>query len=428
MPGETELRRSGAGPLKASVLAPTVGQVKEPAPSLFDHQGGIDAPWYEAQELTDERREFFRARSRRSREAKLSALRSGESAQSVNCPVLDPTALMPRVAPHHLPALSLFSGGGGLDLGFERAGFGHVASYDTLEAAGHTLRQNRPDWTVHAGAGGDVQTVSWGAYRDQLAVIHGGPPCQPFSVAGRQRGRTDVRNMLPEFVRAVRETRPLAFVAENVPALAGPKFAPYIADEFVGPLSKDYTVTMFRMSAHDFGVPQVRHRIFFVGFRSMRAADRFDRPSPTHRADQLTRGPAGQLGAASRTLGVREALGLPAIGVDMLAPTLRSTLTGPRHTTSILSSASAQKVWAALHLWPNGVARTRKRASEFPAENGHHRLAVADCAVIQGFPATWAFHGPAYMALGQIGNSVAPPVGYRVGLAVARALGFAEAG
>ncbi len=395
--------------------------------SLFDHQGGTEAPWYEGRELTEEKRDFFRERSRRSHQAKLAAIaRTAASTQTVNTPTLSPADLMPQVASHHLPALSLFSGGGGLDLGFSRAGFGHVASYDTLEAAGHTLRGNRPEWTVHAGSAGNVRAVDWRVHRDALAVIHGGPPCQPFSVAGRQRGRDDERNLLPEFVRAVTEARPLAFVAENVPALAGPKFAPYLQDHFIGPLARDYHVTVFRLSAHDFGVPQVRHRVFFVGFRSAAAAGRFEQPRATHRADHLRGGPDGHDGAKSRTLGTREALGLGDLSADALAPTLRSTLTGPRHTTSILSSASAQKVWASMRIWPNGVAPTRKRASEFPAENGHHRLAVADCAVLQGFPSWWTFHGATYMSLGQIGNSVAPPVAYRVALAVARALGFAE--
>jgi DNA (cytosine-5)-methyltransferase 1 len=397
--------------------------------SLFDHQGGTEAPWYRGRQLTDEKRDFFRERSRRSHRAKLAAVaRTAISTQAVNQPTLRPADLMPQVARHHLPALSLFSGGGGLDLGFWRAGFGHVASYDTLEAAGHTLRENRPEWKVHAGSAGNVRTVDWRVHRDQLAVIHGGPPCQPFSVAGRQRGSGDERNLLPEFVRAVQEARPLAFVAENVPALAGPRFATYLEDHFAGPLSRDYRMTMFRLSAHEFGVPQVRQRVFFVGFRSVAAARRFGQPLPTHRADHLRGGPAGHLGAEAPTLGVRAALGLTDIGTDMLAPTLRSTLTGPRHTTSILSSASAQKVWAAIGVWPNGVAPTRRRASEFPTENGHHRLAVADCAVLQGFPSWWSFHGATYMSLGQIGNSVAPPVAYHVALAVARALGFDELG
>ena len=399
--------------------------------SNFDHQGGTAAPWYEGWELTEEKREFFRQRSRRSREAKLRALQSdAASAAPIHRPALDPADLMPRVAPHLLPSLSLFSGGGGLDLGFERAGFRHVASFDTLKAAGETLRVNRPTWDVRSGADGDVRSVDWRPYRGELAVLHGGPPCQPFSVAGRQRGHEDARNMLPEFVRAVQETEPLAFVCENVPALAGPKFAPYLRTAFLEPLSKSYEVTKFKLSAHDFGVPQLRHRVFFVGFRRAEDARRFSQPDPTHRADHLARGIGATptLWPREPTMGVRAALGLPDIGTDGLAPTLRSTLTGPRHTTSILSSVSAQRAWKDLRIWPNGVAKTRAAAARFPTENGHIRLAVADCAVLQGFPSWWQFHGAVYMSLGQIGNSVAPPVGYRVALSVARALGFAAEG
>jgi DNA (cytosine-5)-methyltransferase 1 len=399
--------------------------------SHFDHQGGTAAPWYEGWELTDEKREFFRQRSLRSRQAKLRAL-SGELAPSapLHRPALDPARLMPALAPHLLPSLSLFSGGGGLDLGFERAGFRHVASFDTLEPAGATLRSNRPGWQVHSGADGDVRKIDWRRYRGELAVLHGGPPCQPFSVAGRQRGHDDARNMLPEFVRAVGDAEPLAFVCENVSALAGPKFAPYLREAFVAPLSRRYRVTTFKLSAHDFGVPQLRHRVFFVGFRRDEDARRFSPPAPTHRADHLGSNPtpAATLWPLAPTLGVRAALGLPDIGFDALAPTLRSTLTGPRHTTSINSSVSALRTWNKLGIWPNGVARSRAAAARFPTENGHLRLAVADCAVIQGFPSWWRFDGAVYMALGQIGNSVAPPVAYRVALAVARALGFATEG
>ena len=395
----------------------------------FDHQGGTAAPWYEGRELSEEKREFFRQRSRRSREAKVRALeRDIADAQPIYLPTLDPEDLMPRVAPHLLPALSLFSGGGGLDLGFERAGFAHVASFDTLEAAGETLRANRPQWRVHSGAQGDVRAADWRPFRGELAVLHGGPPCQPFSVAGRQRGQEDARNMLPEFLRAVQEAEPLAFVCENVPALAGPKFAPYLRERFLEPLSRRYRVTHFKLSAHDFGVPQLRHRVFFVGFRRARHADRFAPPAATHRADHLASSlqPAVTADALRETMGTRESLGLPDIDVDGLAPTMRSTLTGPRHTTSILSSVSAQRSWAALGIWPNGVAKSRAAAARFPTENGHRRLAVADCALLQGFPSWWQFHGAVYMSLGQIGNSVAPPVAYRVALSVAHTLGFAQ--
>lgn len=399
--------------------------MSEASDKLFDHQGGTAAPWYEGRDISDEKREFFRENSLRSREAKLRATRGEHvSLHAINSPRLDPAKLMPELEPNGLPSLSLFSGGGGLDLGFARAGFSHVASYDTLDAAGVTLRANHPEWAVYSGADGDVRVVDWSHLRGELAVIHGGPPCQPFSSAGRQRGQADERNMLPEFVRAVDATAPAAFVAENVPALAGPKFAPYLQEAFLGPLSKRYRIVRLRLSAHEFGVPQVRHRVFFVGFQDDDAFARFAAAPVTHRADHLLRGPAPSLVGHKlrRTMGARKALGLPEIGVDALAPTLRSTLTGPRHTTSVLSSAAAQKVWAAMEIWPNGVAPTREAASGFPAENGHFRMSVADCGILQGFPRSWQFAGATYMALGQIGNSVAPPVAYAVARAVADAL------
>lgn len=384
---------------------------------MSHYEMGTDAPWYKGRELTEQQRDAFRARSQQSHRAKLRAL-AGHAVpvHAVNTPALDPRSLMPALAPHGLSALSLFSGGGGLDLGVDRAGYGHVASYDTLAAAGETLAGNRPDWTVHAGEAGDVRAVDWRSHRGAADILHGGPPCQPFSTAGRQRGARDGRNLLPEFVKGVLETRPQAFIAENVAALSGPKFEGYLKRAFYRPLSKSYHIDTFLMSAQDYGVPQVRRRVVFVGFRRKRDFQRFTRPERTHCA------PGEEAKGKGTVMGARAALGLPSNGYDALAPTIRSTLTGPRHTTSILSSASAQRKWAKLEIWPNGVAADRAAASAFPAKNGHFRMSVADCALLQGFPEDWAFHGATYMALGQIGNSVAPPVGYAAALAVAKAL------
>jgi DNA (cytosine-5)-methyltransferase 1 len=189
-----------------------------------------------------------------------------------------------------------------------------------------------------------------------------------------------------------------------------------LQETFYVPLEASYHVRRFELSAHEFGVPQVRRRVFFVGFRRKRDAARFAAPAATHQV------PGEQSDDLDSTFGARAALGLPDLGYDALAPTIRSTLTGPRHTTSILSSSSAQKKWAKLGIWASGVAATREAASAFPAKNGAFRLSVADCALLQGFPEGWKFDGAVYMALGQIGNSVAPPVGYRVALAVAQAL------
>ncbi len=121
-------------------------------------------------------------------------------------------------------------------------------------------------------------------------------------------------------------------------------------------------------------------------------------------------------------MGARAALGLSDIGFDCHSPTLRSGFTGPRKTTSVLNSRASLNVWNKLHIWPNGVQGDRDAAARFPPENGHFRLSVQDCAVLQGFPDSWSFRGATYQIIGQIGNSVCPPVGYAVACAIADAL------
>ncbi|MCT7950544.1 DNA (cytosine-5-)-methyltransferase [Ancylothrix sp. C2] len=383
---------------------------------------------YQGWEITEEQREIYRQRSKKSSKAKANALR-GEGKKpihAVNIPRLNPEDLMPQLPRNGIRALSLFSGGGGLDLGFERAGFSHVASYDILAGAGVTLRNVRPNWKVFAGEEGDVTKVNWRPYRGLVDVIQGGPPCQPFSIAGRQKGREDSRDMFPEFIRAVLEVEPLAFVAENVTALASEKFNQYVKEVIEAPLAGKYKLTKFILNASDFGIPQVRKRVFFVGFRDEKIAEKYEIPKPTYAWENVAasqRQESVQLNLFSfltesqllkRCMGVREALGLPDIGFDTLAPTLRSSLTGPRHTTSILSSVSAQKIWEKLQIWPNGVALDREKARLFVPENNHFRLSVPDCAILQGFPDSWPIAGAVYMALGQIGNAVPPPMAYQV--------------
>lgn len=381
---------------------------------------GTDSPWYKGWELSDSERAVFRATTLASQNAKRRAV-SGECEMPkhpINVPRLDPLSLMPQRRGSGIRALSLFSGGGGMDIGFDRAGFSHVASYELMPGAASVLQTARPRWKIFGGPKGDVQGVDWSIYRGKVDVLHGGPPCQPFSHAGRQKGAADVRDMIPEMVRAVKEIRPRVFVCENVSGLITKRFEPYVQQTIYEPLQSDYIIKQFCLDAADFGVAQRRKRVLFVGFASQTDADRFQIPRPTHRHDQSK----DQLVCLPRAMGVREALGLTDIGYDGLAPTLRSGLTGPRHTTSILSSVTASKLWAKLEVWPNGVAASREAASAYVAKNGHFRLSVADCLVLQGFPADWPVSKPVYFALGLIGNSVAPPMAYRLALAISAAL------
>lgn len=371
-------------------------------------------------ELTDEQRDRYRATAIRSQLRKQELLRDHKQeapARGVELGErLDPNDLMPLLEPNGLSSLSLFAGGGGLDLGFERAGFDHLASFEILDICGSTLRANRPKWDVRAGEeAGDVCAALFTPFRG-VDVVHGGPPCQPFSTAGKQAGAADPRNMWPDFVRCVLQTRPRAFVAENVPGILDRKFERFVAENILAPLEKSYTVFKFKLAAHDFGVPQARRRVFFVGFRAARDAARWVQPTPTH----------GDVEDLFDTLlprnTARRSLGLPDIGHDEVAPTLRSGFTGPRNTTGVLNSKAALKVWNDLQVWPNGVQPSRSIANAYPPENGYFRMSVDDCALLQGFPADWRFSGAVYQALGQIGNSVCPPVAYTVARQVARAL------
>ena len=371
-------------------------------------------------ELTDEQRDRYRAISIRSQLRKQKLLRDHDANAPTNgvelADRLDPNDLMPQLEANGLTSLSLFSGGGGLDLGFERAGFDHSASFEILDICGETLRSNRPEWDVRSGnEAGDVRSVAFSTFRG-VDVVHGGPPCQPFSTAGKQAGADDPRNMWPEFVRCVIQTRPRAFIAENVPGMLDRKFEDFVRENVLGPLEGKYTIFKFKLAAHDFGVPQARRRVFFVGFRAARDAARWVQPVPTHGDVDGLFGPLLPRNTARRSLG------LPDIGRDEVAPTLRSGFTGPRNTTGVLNSKASLKVWGDLQLWPNGVQPTRSIANAYPPENQHFRMSVDDCALLQGFPADWRFSGAVYQALGQIGNSVCPPVAYAVARQVARAL------
>lgn len=379
-------------------------------------------------DISDEKRAEYRKISQESRLAKLAAEQGLHKAlHAVNKPKLDPNELMPQLDQNGLRTLSLFSGGGGLDLGFDRAGCFHVASYELIPICKDTLTANRPDWHVYGGPEeGDVTNVSWEKYKGKVDLIQGGPPCQPFSIAGEQKGLDDERNMWGEFNRAVNTIKPKAFVAENVLGLMNPKFEGFVQKYILDELA-DYHITRFEMHASDYGVPQIRRRVFFVGFKTKKAFSKFEKPEPTHDKSIFERSKNSHAldlfdNDLTVTMGVREALGLPEIEFDNLAPTIRSAFTGKRNTTSVLNSTAGQKAWGDMEIWPNGVQADREKASNFPAKYDHFRLSVQDVGLIQGFPENWKFSGAVYQILGQIGNSVAPPVAYHVAKNVAKAL------
>ena len=192
-------------------------------------------------------------------------------------------------------SVELFTGCGGLALGLARAGFKHDLMVEWNGCAVATVEFNRQRGIEHVGSWPierrDVREVDWTRFAG-VELVAGGPPCQPFSIAGKHRGDHDDRDMWPQAIRAVREIEPAAFLFENVRGLLRPKFSHYL-EGIVGRLQAPnprttlrYNTVVLRVNAADYGAPQKRHRVIIVGVRSDRAAG-IPCLQPTHSRERL---------------------------------------------------------------------------------------------------------------------------------------------
>lgn len=219
-----------------------------------------------------------------------------------------------------IKSIELFSGTGGLALGLQEAGFGHVALVERDNHSCDNLRRNISggrcrlvtDWNVLQT---DIKNVDFAPYEGKVQLVSGGPPCQPFSIGGKSRAYEDSRDMFPEAVRAVREIKPKAFVFENVKGLLRKSFASYFNyillqlsypevvagegmawQEHLSLLEKlhtsaskqtlRYNVSFRLLNAADYGVPQKRQRVVIVGFRDDIDAG-WSFPDSTHSCEAL---------------------------------------------------------------------------------------------------------------------------------------------
>ncbi len=181
---------------------------------------------------------------------------------------------------------SYFTGAGGFDLGFESASdemiqFRTCFATDIEAWSEETITANRPDWGFHRS---DITKLTPSAVREAIgaspSVVIGGPPCQPFSVAGKQRATNDPLGVLyRDYIRHVDFLRPEIVVMENVYGLAQVKSADMVAEIYRAFSDIGYSVTHRELLAADFGVPQKRRRLFFVAAKH---ANLFEFPMPTH--------------------------------------------------------------------------------------------------------------------------------------------------
>ena len=197
------------------------------------------------------------------------------------------------IRPEALTSVELFSGCGGLALGMARAGFTHQLLVEWDNDAAATVAANAARGVMHVAnwpyVKSDVRKIDWKGHRG-ISVVAGGPPCQPFGIGGKALGPDDDRDMWPEAVRAIRESEPLAFAFENVFGMLRERFERYVAwvkaslerpnhprranegyEAHAKRLSKvprTYEVTIQSVNAAEFGAPQNRRRILFLGVRA----------------------------------------------------------------------------------------------------------------------------------------------------------------
>lgn len=170
------------------------------------------------------------------------------------------------VAKRVYTSIELFAGAGGMALGMEKAGISHLLLNDFDRYASATLKKNRPEWEV---VHGDISKIDFTEYKDKVDIITGGFPCQTFSYAGRKMGMEDTRGTLfYEFARALKETQPKVFLAENVKGLFSHdngRTLQVMVEVFE---SMGYEVLAPKiLKAIHYHVPQKRERVFIVGIK-----------------------------------------------------------------------------------------------------------------------------------------------------------------
>ena len=216
-------------------------------------------------------------------------------------------------------SVELFAGAGGLGMGLHKAGFSPLVVVERDSFCCDTIRQNQYRKNSHVInwplTQGDVREIDFRPFDGRLDLISGGPPCQPFSLGGKHRAHSDSRDMFPEAIRAVREARPKAFVFENVKGLTRATFKNYFeyirlqmehpdlqakaTEDWMEHLSRlerhhteghrsglHYRVVTRVLNAADYGIPQRRERVVFVGFRDDLHID-WSFPEETHSFDAL---------------------------------------------------------------------------------------------------------------------------------------------
>ncbi len=307
-----------------------------------------------------------------------------------------------------LTSVEICAGAGGQALGLAMAGFVHEVLVEYEQDYCNVLKRNRPEWNVICA---DVREFSGKAYHGKIDLLAGGVPCPPFSVAGKQLGQSDERDLFPEAIRLLREIMPRAVMIENVRGFLDPVFKDYrehILDEI---RASGYSVHIKLLQACNHGVPQLRPRVVIVGIRND-IPDSFEFPEEQ---PEQTKTVGETLLDLMKANGWTDAATW-AKNANAIAPTIVGG--SKKHGGPDLGPARARKAWAELSVDGTGVA------NEAPDKDfeGSPKLTPRMIARIQGFPDEWTFGNRKTTACRMIGNAFPPPVAKVVGEEIRKVL------
>ena len=312
--------------------------------------------------------------------------------------------------------VEICAGAVGQAIGLERAGFEHALAVEIDAYAVQTLQQNRPHWKVVQGDVADRDLWTPAEY-EGVSLLAGGVPCPPFSIAGKQLGSGDERDLFAWAVElAVNEVKPRALLLENVRGLSMPRFAAYRQHVLDRLASVGYVGDWRLLQASDFGVAQLRPRFVLVALQP-EDARYFTWPEPI--TSELT------VGETLRDLMSQN--GWPHVDAWVeLANDIAPTLVGgsKKHGGADLGPTRAKRAWRELGVDAMGVA------DEAPGPDSPHpdeklpKLTVQMVARLQGWDeaSEWRLAGRKTAQYRQVGNAFPPPLAEAVGRSIMRAL------
>ncbi len=321
--------------------------------------------------------------------------------------------------------ISLFSGCGGLDLGFERAGFEIPVANEFDSSIWQTFRLNHPKSELLTE---DVRTLSVDFFPDDIDGIIGGPPCQSWSEAGAQRGIQDSRGKLfLDYIRILQAKQPKFFLAENVSGMLANRHSESV--KFITKLFKDcgYNLFVTLVNAKNYGVAQERKRVFYIGFRQdLKINFKFPRGSTEIDSKKLTLRNVIwdlQFSAIPSALGNYH---------NVQAENNNEFFTGTYST--IFMSRNRVKSWDEQAFTVQASGRHCQLHPQAPKmiffgqndrrfvkgkEHLYRRMTVREIARVQGFPDDFKFvYSKIDDAYKMIGNAVPVPLAYEIAVAI----------